>query len=239
MTDGTRSSDLPHPWQRVTVGSGLMLHAPVAIRIDADALRAEFDELDRRLDPAARGYAGSDGSWSSVTLVQQSPSDKGISTPALDLMPSVAALLAARDWTLRGAYLIRQPPGGTLPWHFDNQAPHLEESRVLIPVVVPPRAVTLIGHERVAYPAGVAWAGDFSFPHQVDNPEPEQRVVLALDVRGDDRMRALVPPEMTAHANLRHALAETACNQLRRYWAEKRDGAAGLNLHAPSPMSPR
>lgn len=224
MMDGQPAMEEPRPWQRVTMGSGLMLHGPVGIRVDADTLRAEFDELDHRLEPAARGYAGSDSSWSSITLMQRSRNGQAVPMQALDLMPSVAAMLAAHDWTLRGAYLIRQPPGGTLPWHFDNQAPHLEECRILIPVVVPPQAVTLIGHERAAYPVGVAWAGDFSFPHQVENPGTEQRVVVALDVRGDDRVRALVPPEMVTSANLRHTLAETACNQLRGYWAEIRKG---------------
>ena len=53
---------------------------------------------------------------------------------------TVRTLLSGSDWTVLSCYVIRQPPHGTLPWHFDNQAIHLAECRVLIPLHARPAA---------------------------------------------------------------------------------------------------
>jgi hypothetical protein len=206
-----------HPWQERTRGCGLALHGALDLAIDAPRLQADFATLDRDLAADARHHTGGTCGWTSVPLLQRRSAGTPAPTPALAMMPSVSALLAQTDWRLRGAYLLRQGPGDVLRWHFDNQALHLEEARLLIPIAVPPAAVTWIGHEAVAYPAGHGWTGDFSLPHQVDNPSTDQRVILAFDVEVTPALLRLFPPALAADRERRWRLAET-CRNLLLTW---------------------
>jgi hypothetical protein len=113
-------------------------------------------------------------------------------------------------------YVIRQPPHGTLAWHFDPQAVHLAESRLLVPIQAPEAAVTLIGHEAVAYPTGTLWTGDFSFPHQLENPTDAQRMVFAIDVLSGPEVRRLLPLALPEAVAIRVDLAREARNRLLR-----------------------
>ena len=118
-------------------------------------------------------------------------------------------------------YVLRQPPRGTLAWHFDDQAIHLRECRLLLPIHAPEAAVTLIGHEAVAYPAGTAWTGDFSFPHQVENPTDAQRIVLAIDVLSEPEVLRLLPSALAEAAAVRMDLAREARNRLLQWRAHR------------------
>ncbi|ASG20795.1 aspartyl/asparaginyl beta-hydroxylase domain-containing protein [Nitrospirillum viridazoti] len=206
-----------HPWQELTRDSGLTLHGPLAMAMDVAALQADFATLDRDLPAEARGSFGGTNGWTSVPLLDRRLEGAPVAMPALAMMPSVAALLARADWRVRASYLLRQGPGEILKWHYDGQALHLAEARILIPIAVPPAAVTWIGHEAAAYPPGQAWAGDFSIPHQVENPAPEQRVVLALDVDATPALARLFPPALSAEPPRRIQLAQECCNLVRAW----------------------
>ena len=216
----TGGIDALHPWQRPTFGSGLVLHGRLALEIDLPALRREFANLDAAVGPEDRNFLASDGSWAAIGLMRRilpavdGSLRPGIPTPALAHMPSVAALLARAGWTAVDANILRQPPRGCLPWHFEPQGLHQLEARLLIPIHVPPDAVTLIGHERVAYPAGTGWTGDFAFPHQVENPGDEPRIVLALDVLTDEPVHRLLPAALAERVPERRQLAAEATNAL-------------------------
>jgi len=205
-------------WQEATVGSGLTLHAPLTLKTDIAALQADFDALDATLAPDQRHFFSGGDEWTAITLVNRpSGSNTGLAdnaTPLLERMPSVRALLERFAAPVLGCYISRQPPRGRLVWHFDNQALHLSECRLLVPIHAPPGAKTLIGAEAVAYPEGVAWTGDFSFPHQVENEADRQRIVLLIDAPSTDWVRGLAPAALAANAPLRHELAETARNAL-------------------------
>jgi hypothetical protein len=208
-------------WQEATVGSGLTLHAPLNLRTDIATLQAEFDALDASLPPDQRDFFSGDGEWTSITLVSQ-PLTKDVSlkdaaTPLLDRMPSVRALLERFAAPVFRCCISRQPPRGRLAWHFDNQALHLPECRLLVPIHAPPGAKTLIGSETVAYPEGVAWTGDFSFPHQVENDADRQRIILLIDAPSTDWVRGLAPAALAENAPLRHQLAETARNAFQEW----------------------
>ncbi|PWC85442.1 hypothetical protein TSH100_15535 [Azospirillum sp. TSH100] len=208
-----------HPWQQVTVGSGLTLHAPLTVRADAGALRREFDALDAATGDEGRQFRAGDGSWSSITLIEEglAPNGnrvQGKPTPALDLMPTARALLEGLRCRILSCYVHRQEPGGLLRWHYDSAGLHLPEARLIVPVIVPPAAVTWIGDSPAAYPAGMLWAGDFTFPHQVENAPEEQRIVLLVDVVSDGRSRSLAPPELYGQLPLRVGLREQAVNSL-------------------------
>jgi hypothetical protein len=221
-------ADALHPWQRVTRGSGLTLHAAAREPVHAPTLRQEFTRLDAAVGPAGRTFLANDGSWAAIPLIERSNATcagtPGGSepTPALAHMPAVQALLAQHDWTVLSVYVLRQPPYGTLPWHFDQQALHLSECRLLLPICAPPGAVTWIGHDPAAYPDGTLWTADFSFPHQVDNPTGAQRVVLAIDVDCNQAVRRLLPEALAAASDRRLGLAQTARNLLLQWRARQR-----------------
>jgi hypothetical protein len=143
-------------------------------------------------------------------------------------MPTVHALLSQAQWTVLSCYVLRQPPRGTLAWHFDPQALHLQECRLLVPIQAPDAAVTLIGHEAAAYPVGTGWTADFSFPHQVENPTDAQRVVLAIDVLCGPEVLRLLPPALADAASLRLELAREVCRRLLQWRAREAVGNPGL-----------
>lgn len=237
LCDDARVNSRPlHPWQAVTIGSGLMLHAALALQTDLAPLLADLAALDAAVGPSGRLFLTTDGSWGSIALVERAhdasggASRSGDATPALAHAPNVRGLLSSTDWTVLSCYLIRQPPHGTLPWHFDNQAIHLAECRLLIPLLAPRDAVTWIGHEAVAYCAGTAWAGDFSFPHQVENPTDAPRVVLAIDVLTAPAVRRLLPSDLAHWTSQRQELGSLSRNLLLKWRAQQprpgRDGHA-------------
>ncbi len=217
-------------WQEATVGSGLTLHAPLTLKTDIAALQADFDALDASLAPDQRSFFGGGDEWTAITLVNRPLINRPVgsntnfadnATPLLNRMPSVRGLLERFATPVLGCYISRQPPRGRLVWHFDNQALHLSECRLLVPIHAPPGARTLIGADAVAYPEGTAWTGDFSFPHQVDNDSDQQRIVLLIDAVSNDWARGLAPAALSDNAPLRHELAETAQNALLE-WRTRR-----------------
>jgi len=195
-------------FQQVTLGSNLMLHGEAALRLDADTLKAEYAAMDTALPPEERTHYGAESGtgWTAIALLADGP------RPALDHLPTVRSLLERPDLLVQCAYIHRQPAGGMLRWHFDNLALHRTEVRLLVPIHAPEGAVTLIGHEAVAYPEGQCWTGDFCFPHQVENPTDRDRIILSLDVTVTDSVRALFPSLLAADQARRDALAETARN---------------------------
>lgn len=204
-----------HPWQTRMAGIPLVLHGPLDLAVDTAALRADFIQLDATLPADHRHYRAEDDGWSVISLIEQGGSDAdGVPQPALALMPSLAHMLAPTDWRVQSAHLMRLPPRGVLPWHFEPQAPHLPQCRVLIPLQVPPGAMTLIGDGAVAYPEGTAWAGDFTFPHQVENRSNQQRVVLIFDLVTTSNLLRMMPPALTEDFSLRIDLAHRMSNIL-------------------------
>jgi len=221
------------PRQAATVGSGLQLRAASTLRTEPEFSQADLAALDASVGPDGRSFLASDGSWCAIALLERSrptsgtlPSP-GAATPTLACMPTVAALLSRAAWTVLSCYVLRQPPHGTLVWHYDPQALHLQECRLLVPIQAPDAAVTLIGHEAAAYPAGTGWTGDFSFPHQVENATDAQRVVLAIDVLCEPEVRRLLPPALADAASLRRELAREACRCLLQWRARKHLGDPG------------
>lgn len=54
--NGPSAIPLFHPWQQVTVGSGLMLHAPLTARVNAATLQREFAALDAAMKDEGRQF---------------------------------------------------------------------------------------------------------------------------------------------------------------------------------------
>jgi hypothetical protein len=114
-----------HPWQVVTVGSGLMLHAPLALATEFAPLQSDLAVLDTTICPDGRISLASDGGWSAIPLIERllsvtgGPPSSGRATPALAHGPAITSLLTRTDWTVLACYVSRQRPHGTLAWHFD------------------------------------------------------------------------------------------------------------------------
>jgi len=207
----------PADWQSLTQDCGLQLHGSFGdFRDLLPALQAEFAALEACIDPALRGMRACDGSWSNLDLILRDKTwgRPGHPTSALALMPSVAALIQRTGLTVLGAHILRQPPQGLLPWHFEDQAPYSVETRLLIPLHVPQGSVTWVSHEPVVYPEGIGWCADVNFPHQVENPTDQQRIILALDVLSDQAARDCMPQGLLEGVDQRHTLAQQARNHL-------------------------
>ena len=208
-----------------------MLHAPAAIDIDIAPMRTEFAALDASAGPDQRTFFCGDGSWSGLALIERrsigdSALSDGVVRPGLATMPSVAALIDRMGWRPVSVYLLRQQLMGTLKWHFDDQALHLRECRLLLPLFASRGAVTWIGTEPVAYPTGTLWTGDFSMPHQVDNVSDSERVVLAFDLRSTPDVARLFPDALSANGPRRLDAALQGRNQLLQWRAEQQSRPA-------------
>lgn len=201
-------------WQMSTVNCGLMLAAASSLRLDPVALQRQVHDAIDSVPVSERGaYGGEAGEWTSVLLVSmpfgggQDYRRPGIPAPVLARLPILGPVMDRLGGLPNGAYIIRQPAGGFLRWHFDNQALHLDFCRLLITVQAAAAAFTWIGHEKVAFPEGTLWTGDFSLPHQVENPSDQDRLVIALDYAPSDAIRALFPPALYAEEKRRMELS--------------------------------
>ena len=218
------AEDFQLPWQRLTAGSGLMLHAPVwDIRPHLAVLYSELAALEAAPQMMAQSGSYANETGASVTLVSRARDGAlGTPSPALDLMPTLKALLAELGLPVVGCYFSVLPPGGTLPWHFEDQAPYSAETRMVVPIHAPAGARTLLSHEVTAYPAGLGWVGDVNFPHQVENPTSERRVIMLVDVVAGPDLHRRIPPDLIDQVARRRSLAQDCRNQLLE-WRACRD----------------
>ncbi|MFV3129299.1 aspartyl/asparaginyl beta-hydroxylase domain-containing protein [Niveispirillum sp. KHB5.9] len=230
------------PWQRETRLSGLLLHAPADMAVDAAVLRAQFLALSPLIHPDMPGYCmdgGRQTEWCMLGLLARSPpGDTALPEPLPGLAHmQLAATLAARPgWQVLGMHVARQRPGGGLPWHWDDQGLHRSEIRLIIPIHTPAGAVTRIGHESIVYPAGRAWTADFTPVHEVWNHGSEDRITLVLDIAVSPMVTALFPPALAADADRREALALRTREHLQDAWVARRVRGVGASLPAAGAM---
>lgn len=200
-----------------------MLAAASSVRLDAGLLQQQVRDVVDAVPPSGRGYfGGPPGEWTSIPLVIMPRPASGAGgerpgqpTPLLSRLPLLVSLMERLGGLPHTAFILRQPPRSLLPWHFDNQALHLPLCRLLITVQAPAPAFTWIGHERVAFPDGTLWAGDFALPHQVENPADQERLMIGLDYAPTESIRALFPPALWADALTRQQLSNDSINLLR------------------------
>lgn len=188
-------------------------------------LRGQVRDAIDSVPVSDRNHFGSpEGDWTSITLVnmpsgggRKSYRTPGAPTPVIARLPILGPVMDRLGGLPHGAYILRQPPGGFLRWHFDHQALHLDICRLLITVQAPAPASTWIEHEKVAFPEGTLWTGDFALPHQVENPSDRERLMIALDYAPTDLIRALFPQALYADAGRRMALSHISINLLQEH----------------------
>jgi len=204
------------PWQSLTQSCGLTLAAPAALTPDAPALAAEVRAVLDMVPEDQRLHVPPMAGWCSLPLIEPAADGAGRGTPApaLAVMPGFAALLDAAGLGLLQAHLTRMAPGDVLDWHHDPIGGPDQAARLVFPVVTGPGAVTWISHEPHCWPAGTAWAADFSFPHRVVNGTGADRLAIILDLVMDDAARRVVPETLRAEPDRRRDLARQAVNLL-------------------------
>ncbi|OYQ32271.1 hypothetical protein CHU95_15780 [Niveispirillum lacus] len=204
-----------HPWQRITLGSGLVLSAASRVRLDPAVLDHQVQAvIDSVPDERRNRFGNPNGDWTAIPLLCQDQKGGAVPQPPLAHIPILTDLLRDAGIDPFGLYVTRQPPGVDLKWHFDHQALHLDICRLLLPVRVPGNAFTWIGHEQVAYPPGTLWTGDFALPHQVENQTVQERIVIAIDSLVTPAIQSLFPEALYADPERRRALALTGINLL-------------------------
>lgn len=224
LTKDAGAGEGAYPWQRLTRGCALRLHAPIwDIRPHLAAVQAELAALEGTADVVARSAPYKSDGGHSITLIGRAgPGAPGTPTSALAFMPTLGALLSGLGLPILGCYFSGLPPGGILPWHFEDQAPYSAEARMVVPILAPAGARTLLSHDVTAYPAGLGWVGDVNFPHQVENFTPEPRMVMLVDVKSGPALHRRIPPDMIDQVPYRLSLAQE-CRNLLREWRACRD----------------
>ncbi len=218
-------SSLEHPWQRETVDSGLMLHAPADLSLDLETLRDQAAAAMAQIAPDLEGvmYNPQPGAGWSRLLLRQHDGVASTPLPLLSHMPAVAELATRQGWVVQGIHLDRHPPGGGFPWHWDDQGLHLHAMRLLIPLHIPAGSRTRVGHESLCYPPGQAWTADFSFVHDVLNLGTTDRISLVFDLVVTPEVTRLFPAELAADPQRRQMLAARTREQLMQFW--KKEGS--------------
>lgn len=203
------------PWQEVTVGCGLILSSASSIRVDAGMLERQVQAaIDSVPDERRNRFGNPNGDWTAITLLYKDQKGTPVPQPPLVHIPILTDMLRDAGIDPFGLHITRQPPGVDLKWHFDHQSLHLDICRLLLPVRVPADAFTWIGHEKVAYPPGTLWTGDFALPHQVENQTNQERIVIAIDSHVTPAIQALFPAGLSNGGEQRMALAQAGVNAL-------------------------
>jgi hypothetical protein len=172
---------------------------------------AEVLTLLERLPMDWRLHHCFDGSWSSVEIIRSSSNDpmRGDATEHLDHLPSLARLFETFGAEIPHCTIARIAPGDLLDWHFDPTSIDYEMSRLHLPILSNPDAVTDFCDTRVHWPEGRLFYGDYGFPHRVLNTGATERIHLYFDVPSA-ALRPLLP---TGHDfGGRHQIREAAVN---------------------------
>lgn len=217
MTAAAAARSPEEPFQALSRAAGLAMSARLPVATPLQPIVGQVEALLRHLPDVEREHAAPDGSWTAVLLSmppagpQPENALKGRPASLLDRIPGLATL--CREFgTLPGlAVIARMPPGAVLGWHYDPVSPDHHMVRLHLPVRTHPLAVTDLCHERVHWPAGGLYYGDYGFPHRVLNGSAVERVHLYFDIPAA-AVSAHLPPAMTAPVGDRCRLREDAVN---------------------------
>jgi len=206
------AADPARSFQTATAELGLGFDAPIPVRTPLVPVIEELLALVERVPDKERIFAGHDGTWSSIVLIQHDMNDQenGIRTPWMETLPRTSGLLAEFGDRIASATIARIGPGDLLDWHYDPVGPEMEMTRLHLPIATDPEAVTDFCHERVHWPVGAVYYGDYGFPHRVFNTGTQDRLHLYFDVHSNV-VRDHLPADLRAP---RRALREPTVNAM-------------------------
>ncbi|MCR9257509.1 MAG: aspartyl/asparaginyl beta-hydroxylase domain-containing protein [Alphaproteobacteria bacterium] len=170
------------PFQAVSRAAGLPMAAEIAVDLPLMPVIGEVKAFIETVPDSERGFRCKDGSWSSIMLIGPDAQGQGTWQTDPGRLPLLGALFAHFGGNVHLAALARMAPGDLLDWHYDPCAADLEAARLHLPITTNPQAVSDLGHERIHWPVGGLFYGDFGFPHRVMNDGTEGRVHLYFDL---------------------------------------------------------
>lgn len=177
--------------------SGLALTAEIVpAAAPVEPVVAEVLALLEQIPMERRQRHCFDGSWSSVEVVTSSVNDpmRGDATEWLERLPALTSLFDAFCGAVAHCTIARIAPGDLLDWHFDPASIDHELSRLHLPILSNPDAVTDFCDTRAHWPEGRLFYGDYGFPHRVTNTGATERIHLYFDVPSA-ALRPLLPTE--------------------------------------------
>jgi len=203
---GTASTAPEAPFQAYTRGLDLRFQATIPTPGDLDQIVREMHRLIETIPDPERNHACADGSWSDINLMLPQGDRSVQLTPEYAACPALVALIDGLGGPTGACTLARIPPGDLLDWHFDPVSADAENVRLHLPIETDPAAVTDFCHERVHWPVGRLYYGDYGFPHRVFNTGTRDRLHLYFDVAASSA-RSRLPEALTVprHAERQHA----------------------------------
>jgi len=173
-------------FQALTRAAALALSGPVRVDTRLAPIVEQVLALIDETPESERQYNCWDGSWSSVWVSYPAtePGRPGRPCPALSRLPALSALFEEIGGIVGPVVIARLAPGDLLDWHYDPVPPSTLSYRFHMPIRSSPLAVTDFCHERVHWPVGGLYYGEYGFPHRVFNLSTEERIHLYFDVTG-------------------------------------------------------
>jgi hypothetical protein len=218
-------------FQALTRADAPALSGPV--RVDtplAPIVEQALDLIDATPD-AERQHDCWDGSWSSiwVSYPPTGPGQSGRPCPALDRLPALTALFEELAGTVGSVVIARLAPGDLLDWHYDPVPPSALSYRLHLPIRSGPDAVTEFCHERVHWPVGGLYYGEYGYPHRVFNLSGEDRIHLYFDVTGPGIAERLPDAVRAGFTPAGERLRQAAVNEWLHWRATPRVAAGPVS----------
>lgn len=149
-----------------------------------------------------------DGDWTGILLyapgggtaeVEHPQLEHPAPTPALDVAPYLAELLAELPAPKLLARLLVLPPGAEIGEHNDcGSSFQFGSLRLHVPLVTHDQVVMVVDGERMRWKPGELWWGDFARRHWLRNDSRVTRVHLVVDLQVCEDLLALFPAEVVA-----------------------------------------
>lgn len=223
------------PWQLLTRFAGARMTCRLESNLDVIRLGKEAEKIIEEFKPVDQHGDDHAGGWKSVSLISFGgdpfeskvvPGKLPMKTPALQLAPYLESVLDAFDYDKQRVRMMQLLPGETILWHDDySESIDSVTARIHIPIVTNSDVKFQISHEDCRWLAGEIWYGDFSFPHRVHNGGRKGRIHLVIDVRVNDQLLGLFPPEYLANRPKRDRIRGIIALMVRFYtWRRYRFG---------------
>jgi hypothetical protein len=176
------------------------------LAFDPVRLLQDVDQIPPALWVAHFNPADYDGGWSVLALYSPTGSSSFIlpmqtdhvhliETPILLQCSYLKDVVESFHCPKRSVRLLRLHAAGTIKEHTDPRLSYADGViRLHIPIRTNLAVAFYVNHTRVVMNPGECWYMDFSLPHRVLNPSPEDRVHLVIDCVVNSWLRQIFEP---------------------------------------------
>lgn len=199
-----------YPWQIMTRLAAPQLTCRLfpESKLDVEAIQSEAAKVISTFGTSSHSRNDHhDGGWNAIGLIAH---DGNLHedrlrlplkpTPALELAPYIGRFIERFETEKLRVRLLELQPRKSIFWHYDRgeSIDGNQSVRLHVPIITNDRVAMQLSHLDLAWRAGETWYGDFSFPHRLWNGGEHSRVHLVIDLKINDFVRALFPPEFLA-----------------------------------------